>query len=221
MSSATTDAPIKADPIASFTMLRGPLVGMASLQSGDETRDVLCATHISLRGALGGQIILHATDGRIAARMTTYLIEEELFAPLPEQEDLLVDLSGVKDLPKVPRRGAQVHVEVFPAHVEIAAGSLRYIAKRKEKDEDAKPFPLEATDYILTAADREPIPGVIAVNGELMTKVLKAAEHCADDAIGEIAKAGKSTAIITARTVQFVAALALLKSDDEEEEVTK
>lgn len=119
---------MKPDPLYSFEIERSLLLALALFQSSDETRVVLNATKFELR-AIGGkhELTLIATDGKRLATHTDEVLEVELTDEMPEHADLVLDLKGVKKLPKV-KGDSVVRVTVYEKHVVFSSGKFRYEA---------------------------------------------------------------------------------------------
>lgn len=119
---------MKTDPLYSFELERSLLLALALFQSADETRVVLNATKFELR-AIGGkhELTLIATDGKRLATHTDEVLEVELTDEMPERADMVLDLKGVKKLPKI-KGDTVVRVTVYEKHVVFSSGKFRYEA---------------------------------------------------------------------------------------------
>jgi hypothetical protein len=128
---------MKTDPIYSFEVERSLLLALALFQSADETRVVLNATKFELR-AIGGkhELTLIATDGKRLATHTDEVLEVELTDEMPEHSNMVLDLKGVKKLPKI-KGDTVVRVTVYEKHVVFSSGKFRYEATPVT----AAPFP--------------------------------------------------------------------------------
>lgn len=117
------------EPLYSFELERSLLAAMALFQSADETRFVLAATKFEIRrNGMRHELTLVATDGKRLATHCDEIAPVELTDEMPESQDLLLDLKGVKKLPKV-KGETQVRVIVHEKHVVFACGKFRYEAK--------------------------------------------------------------------------------------------
>lgn len=179
------------EPLYSFQLPRGLLRAIALFQA-DTDRPTLALTCIEIRATVGGHhdITLAATDGRRLVSYQTELLNEFLFGELPQDQTLLVDLTGCEKLPK-GEMSDDVTCEVFEREVGFVSESIRYTAKRWDKEDIQYPN----WRSIIPASKPAPVPQV-TVNFDLLADFGKAAKLIDEGMALQIATLGDKLPVI-------------------------
>lgn len=164
-------------PKYAFQISLGELQALSLFQA-DETRLNLARTLFEIVTLPSGHVELTAaaTNGRSLLSYRREVMPSELFDQIPETDRFAVDLTECRALPKT-KAPDSVAVEVYATHVDFAAGSLRYTARREAQFDDG--FPPWRSVIPVSA----PNPAAFAVNSAYLRDFGKAAKLIADTEI--------------------------------------